>query len=252
MASYISITITKGVHVYQVISLDFEWIHWSNELHPHFVIVNVHKKSKRNFKKDGNNYRSPWQEEWNYLLVLILCKIMFCLERQLLLHVLSLLKHVMPNLDESDCQWQILPKVQKLSLVMIISIHLCVWWGKRWETSFCTWALLSNAIATKIFQSISWVIVCSFSHMQHNKWIPKLLMVWSHWHCKTCIIIGCGITIINWPKYNHSICDYMRLFLVLVILATTLQLVCDYFNVHLYMWTTFNLVFIQEKQFMSH
>ncbi len=37
-----------------------------------------------------------------------------------------------------------------------------------------------------------------------------------------------------------------------VIFVTTLQLVCDYFGVHLSMWTTFSLVFIQEKQFMSH
>jgi hypothetical protein len=62
----------------------------------------------------------------------------------------------------------------------------------------------------------------------------------------------------NWPKCNHFICDYMQLlvicnyiwtflqlFLVLVIFGTTLQLVCDYFDVHPSMWTTFNLVFIQ-------
>jgi hypothetical protein len=49
----------------------------------------------------------------------------------------------------------------------------------------------------------------------------------------------------NWPKCNHYIYDYMRLlviynyiwtflqlFLVLVIFATTLQLVCNYFGVH--------------------
>jgi len=69
----------------------------------------------------------------------------------------------------------------------------------------------------------------------------------------------------NWPKCNHSICDYMRLlvicnyiwtflqlFLVLVIFATIMQLVCNYFSVHHSMWITFNLVFIQEEQFMSH
>jgi hypothetical protein len=52
-------------------------------------------------------------------------------------------------------------------------------------------------------------------------------------------------TIRNWPKCNHSIYDYMQLliicnyiwtflqlFIVLVIFATTLQLVCDYFGVH--------------------
>jgi hypothetical protein len=49
----------------------------------------------------------------------------------------------------------------------------------------------------------------------------------------------------NWPKCNHSIYDYMpllvicnyiwtflQLFLVLIIFATTLQLVCTYFSVH--------------------
>ncbi len=49
----------------------------------------------------------------------------------------------------------------------------------------------------------------------------------------------------NWPKCNHSIynsmrllviCNYiwtfLQLFLVLVIFATTLQLVCNYFGVH--------------------
>ncbi len=49
----------------------------------------------------------------------------------------------------------------------------------------------------------------------------------------------------NWPKCNHYICNYMQLlvicnyiwtflqlFLVLVIFVTTMQLVCDNFNVH--------------------
>jgi hypothetical protein len=52
----------------------------------------------------------------------------------------------------------------------------------------------------------------------------------------------------NWPKCNHSICDYMRLliicnyiwtflqlFFVLVIFTTTLQLIYDYFGVHISM-----------------
>jgi hypothetical protein len=78
---------------------------------------------------------------------------------------------------------------------------------------------------------------------------------------------GCvhGCTTRNWPKCNHYICDYIRLlvicnyiwtflqlFLVLVIFATTMQLVCNYFDVHPSMWTTFSLIFIQEEQFMSH
>jgi hypothetical protein len=74
-----------------------------------------------------------------------------------------------------------------------------------------------------------------------------------------------GYTSRNWPKCNHSIYDYMwllvicnyiwtflQLFLVLVIFATTLQLVCNHFGVHPSMWTTFSLVFIQAEQFISH
>jgi hypothetical protein len=69
----------------------------------------------------------------------------------------------------------------------------------------------------------------------------------------------------NWPKCNHSIYNYMQLliicnyiwtflqlFLVLFIFVTTLQLVCNYFGVHLSMWTTFSLVFIQVEHFISH
>jgi hypothetical protein len=69
----------------------------------------------------------------------------------------------------------------------------------------------------------------------------------------------------NWPKCSHYICDYMQLlvicnnictflqpFLVLVIFATPLQLICDYFGGHPFIWTTFNLVFIHKEQFMSH
>jgi hypothetical protein len=48
--------------------------------------------------------------------------------------------------------------------------------------------------------------------------------------------------------YNH-IWTFLQLFLIFV---TTMQLVCNYFVVHPSMWTTFSLVFIQEKQFMSH
>jgi hypothetical protein len=40
---------------------------------------------------------------------------------------------------------------------------------------------------------VSWVVVRSFLHEQCNKWIPKSSMVWPHWHCERCGIIGCGI-----------------------------------------------------------
>jgi hypothetical protein len=84
-------------------------------------------------------------------------------------------------------------KVWKLSLIMTISICLLVWQGKKWKTSLYTWAPSSDAIATTIFWTVSWVIMCSLSHGQHNKWIPKSSMVWPHWHRWKCVTIRCGI-----------------------------------------------------------
>ncbi len=40
-------TMIKSVPIHQVISLDYEWIHWFGELHPHFVII-LEKKSYEN------------------------------------------------------------------------------------------------------------------------------------------------------------------------------------------------------------
>jgi len=80
------------------------------------------KKLKMSQNKDGNNHRSLWQGEWNQLLTLVLCKIVFCLEQQLLLHALSLSKHITPNLYKLDQQWQHLPKFKN---------HL--WW---WQYLF--------------------------------------------------------------------------------------------------------------------
>jgi hypothetical protein len=51
---------------------------------------------------------------------------------------------------------------------------------KMWEFFFYMWAPFSNAIVITIFWSVSWVVMHSLSHIQHNKWIPKLLMVWPH------------------------------------------------------------------------
>ncbi len=72
------------------------------------------------------------------------------------------------------------------------------------------------------------------------------------------------LALVEIGQFNHSICDHMwlliicnyiwtflQLFFVLVIFAIIMQLVCDHFGVHPCMWTTFNLVFIQEEQFMS-
>ncbi len=85
-------------------------------------------------------------------------------------------------------------KVRKLFLVMKISIRLHVWQGNRWDTSIYTWAPLCNAIATLLFQSISWAAMCSLLHRQCSKWIPKSSMVWSHWHHEICATVGCDIS----------------------------------------------------------
>jgi hypothetical protein len=134
-----------------------------------------------NQNEDGDNHRSIWQGEWNHLLAFVLCRIVPYFEQYVLLHALSSSKHVTPNLYKLDWQWQhLLVKVQKSSLVMMISIRFCVWWGKRWEFFFCMWAPFFDMIIATISRSISWVIMCSLSHGQRNKWIPKSWMVWSH------------------------------------------------------------------------
>jgi hypothetical protein len=91
-------------------------------------------------------------------------------------------------------------KVWKPFLVMTISTHLHVWWGKSWQTSICTWTPLSNRISMMVFRNISWVAVHSLLHGQCNKWIPKSSMVWPHWHHERCGIVGCGI-----PRWIHSV-----------------------------------------------
>jgi hypothetical protein len=85
-------------------------------------------------------------------------------------------------------------RIQRLSLVMTIFTCLHVWWGKRWKTSLYTWAPFSDVIVTMIFWSVSWATMCSFLHVQHNKWIPKSSMVWSHWHHERCTIVGYDIS----------------------------------------------------------
>jgi hypothetical protein len=71
-------------------------------------------------------------------------------------------------------------KVWKPFLVIRISIIYWVCWGKRWETSFYTFATLSKIIVVIGSQIVSWVIMCSLSHKHQRKWIPKSSMVCPH------------------------------------------------------------------------
>jgi hypothetical protein len=61
------------------------------------------------------------------------------------------------------------------------NVHLssCVL-RKMWEFFFYMWIPLSIAIVITKSWIVSWVVMCSLSHEQHNKWISKSLMVWSH------------------------------------------------------------------------
>jgi hypothetical protein len=113
--------------------------------------MHVHKKLERNENEDGNNHKSLWQGEWNHFLAFVLCKIVPYLERQLSLHVLSLLKHVTPNLYKSDWEWQHPPQYKKLSLVMTISICFRVWW-KKGEKPFSVHEFHS------LMQSLQWYL----------------------------------------------------------------------------------------------
>jgi hypothetical protein len=103
----------------------------------------------------------------------------------------------------------------------------------------------------------------SFKGLGFNLWLSTNRNASFCWTLDPCL--KWPYTSRNWPKCNHSIYDYMRLlvicnyiwtflqlFFVLVIFATTLQLVCNYFGVHPSMWTTISLVFIQAEQFISH
>jgi len=75
--------------------------------------------------------------------------------------------------------------------------------------------------------------------------ILQILHYTHKWQAHPLVEIGQNVTTL------FATISFLQLFLVLVIFATTLQLVCNYFGVHPFMWTTFNLVFIQEKQLCS-
>jgi hypothetical protein len=64
-------------------------------------------------------------------------------------------------------------KVWKLSLVIRISIPRWVWWSKRWETSFWTYAPPSKAITAIVSWSVSLAVVCSLLPKHQSKWVFK-------------------------------------------------------------------------------
>ncbi len=81
------------------------------------------------------------------------------------------------------------------SLVMIISICLCVWQGKRWATSFCTWSPLSDTTIATTFENVSWVAMLhshigSITNGYPNHWWYDHITSWkmcNHkvWYTKT-------------------------------------------------------------------
>jgi hypothetical protein len=112
-----------------------------------------------------------------------------------------------------------------------------------------------TSASTRIYETIPRTLCFSFGQSL-TTFSPKVSL---NWQCVTCRF-DVITTNRNWPKCNHFICGYMQLlvicnyiwtflqlFLVLVIFAITLQLVCDYFGVHPSMWKTFSLFFIQEE-----
>jgi hypothetical protein len=83
-------------------------------------------------------------------------------------------------------------KLQKPSLVIRISIHHQMWWGKKWENSLWTCAPLSKTIVMIIPQNVLWVVLCSLPQGHQSKWVPRLSMVWPHWHYERWATIECG------------------------------------------------------------
>jgi hypothetical protein len=132
----------------------------------------------------------------------------------------------------------------------------------KFEVQFCSIALLCS-------------FCVHFFIFYHNK---NLLIFWFAHFIFLFIVFSDFILVYVtnkiWPKCNHytlhviinhcnyfktnlqlhviiNHCNYfktnLQLFLVLVIFVITLQLICHYFNFHLSMWTTFNLIFIRKK-----
>jgi hypothetical protein len=119
------------------------------------------------------------------------CKIVFAFEQSSSLHVLSLSICCTITMQVGSTMTTSI-KVQKPYLVIRISIHHQVWQRKRWETSLSKCVPLFKTIVVVVSWNVSWAIVRSFPQGHWSKWVPKLSMVWPHWHHERWATIGCG------------------------------------------------------------
>jgi len=91
-------------------------------------------------------------------------------------------------------------KVRKLSLVITISIHLCVWQRKRWKTFIYTWDPLFNAIVV-MYLKVYHGLQCTHSRMGNRANGHPNHQCYDHIGiCERCTTIRCGI-----PRWIHSV-----------------------------------------------
>jgi hypothetical protein len=90
-------------------------------------------------------------------------------------------------------------KVQKLFLVIRISIHHCVM-KENVGDLLLTCVPFSKVVVMRISWSVSWVVVHSFPQRNWSKWVRRSSMVWPHSHCERWATVGCGK-----PKWVHDV-----------------------------------------------
>jgi len=150
---------------------------------------------------DKNEAKREWRHPyvsiargWSCCLVFIQCRIMSSFEQQLSLHVLLLsisLHHICVNWVNNDNVHQSIKVVSSNKIIHSLSsmarekvedllLHMC--------------STFQNNSCNNILKCVVGVNVRSFLQRHWNKWVPKLLMVWPHWHHKRWATIGCGKT----------------------------------------------------------
>jgi hypothetical protein len=105
-----------------------------------------------------------------------------------LLHVLSSLMLVAPYLVWVKSTMMTSIKVQSPSLVIRISTHHRVW--RRWDLLLNMCSIFQNNSCDSIMKCIVSYYVHSFLKGHWNKWVPKLSIIWPHWHCERWATIG--------------------------------------------------------------